>query len=86
MSTKPFQHAPDAPWIFRTYAGHSTAEKSNALYRRNLAAGQTGFRFDAATVARNPAMGALNSGLEALDEGLRQLDGVDHLQLSHARN
>ena len=42
MSTKPFQHAPDAPWIFRTYAGHSTAEKSNALYRRNLAAGQTG--------------------------------------------
>jgi (2R)-ethylmalonyl-CoA mutase len=37
-----FQHAPDAPWIFRTYAGHSTAEKSNALYRSNLAAGQTG--------------------------------------------
>ncbi|HRD29744.1 MAG TPA: methylmalonyl-CoA mutase family protein, partial [Caulobacter sp.] len=42
MTDKPFQHAPDAPWIFRTYAGHSTAEKSNALYRRNLAAGQTG--------------------------------------------
>ncbi|MFZ5668783.1 MAG: methylmalonyl-CoA mutase family protein [Pseudomonadota bacterium] len=42
MSDKPFQHAPDAPWIFRTYAGHSTAEMSNALYRRNLAAGQTG--------------------------------------------
>ncbi|MCE3290530.1 MAG: protein meaA [Caulobacter sp.] len=40
--TQPFQHAPDAPWIFRTYAGHSTAAKSNALYRRNLAAGQTG--------------------------------------------
>ena len=39
---KPFQHAPDAPWIFRTYAGHSTAEKSNALYRGNLAKGQTG--------------------------------------------
>jgi (2R)-ethylmalonyl-CoA mutase len=39
---KPFQHAPDAPWIFRTYAGHSTAEKSNALYRSNLARGQTG--------------------------------------------
>ena len=42
MSAKPFQHAPDAPWIFRTYAGHSTAEKSNALYRANLAKGQTG--------------------------------------------
>jgi len=42
MSQTPFQHAPDAPWIFRTYAGHSTAAKSNALYRRNLSAGQTG--------------------------------------------
>lgn len=29
-------------WLFRTYAGHSTAEKSNALYRGNLAKGQTG--------------------------------------------
>ena len=37
-----YQHAPDRPWIFRTYAGHSTAQKSNALYRRNLAKGQTG--------------------------------------------
>ncbi|MEO1786887.1 MAG: protein meaA [Pseudomonadota bacterium] len=37
-----YQHAPDRPWIFRTYAGHSTAEKSNALYRGNLAKGQTG--------------------------------------------
>jgi len=42
MSGKPYQHAPDAPWIFRTYAGHSTAEKSNALYRANLSKGQTG--------------------------------------------
>jgi ethylmalonyl-CoA mutase len=41
-SETPFQHAPDRPWIFRTYAGHSTAEKSNALYRNNLAKGQTG--------------------------------------------
>lgn len=38
----PFQHAPDAPWLMRTYAGHSTPEKSNALYRANLARGQTG--------------------------------------------
>ncbi|UAL09963.1 protein meaA [Caulobacter segnis] len=42
MTDKPYQHAPDPPWIFRTYAGHSTAEKSNALYRANLARGQTG--------------------------------------------
>jgi (2R)-ethylmalonyl-CoA mutase len=32
----------DAPWIFRTYAGHTSARASNALYRKNLAAGQTG--------------------------------------------
>ncbi len=32
----------DKPWIFRTYAGHSSAEASNALYRTNLAKGQTG--------------------------------------------
>lgn len=32
----------DRPWMFRTYAGHSTAAASNALYRGNLAKGQTG--------------------------------------------
>ncbi len=32
----------DRPWLFRTYAGHSTATASNALYRSNLAKGQTG--------------------------------------------
>ncbi|MFN4168616.1 MAG: methylmalonyl-CoA mutase family protein, partial [Pannonibacter phragmitetus] len=32
----------DEPWIFRTYAGHSTAADSNRLYRANLAKGQTG--------------------------------------------
>ncbi|SIS86573.1 protein meaA [Phaeovulum vinaykumarii] len=34
--------ARDKPWLFRTYAGHSTAAKSNELYRMNLAKGQTG--------------------------------------------
>ena len=33
---------PEKPWLFRTYAGHSTAAASNALYRTNLAKGQTG--------------------------------------------
>ena len=33
---------PDPPWMMRTYAGHSTAAASNALYRSNLAKGQTG--------------------------------------------
>ena len=32
----------DRPWLIRTYAGHSSASASNALYRQNLAKGQTG--------------------------------------------
>ena len=32
----------DRPWLFRTYAGHSTAQASNALFRDNLSRGQTG--------------------------------------------
>ncbi|SMX22789.1 Methylmalonyl-CoA mutase [Boseongicola aestuarii] len=36
------QNTADRPWLFRTYAGHSTAKASNALYRGNLAKGQTG--------------------------------------------
>ena len=34
--------AKDRPWLIRTYSGHSTAAKSNELYRTNLARGQTG--------------------------------------------
>jgi (2R)-ethylmalonyl-CoA mutase len=33
---------PDGPWVMRTYSGHSSAKASNALYRTNLAKGQTG--------------------------------------------
>src|ERR687888_456011 len=40
--TPPAQKERDRPWLMRTYAGHSTAEASNELYRRNLAKGQTG--------------------------------------------
>src|SRR5574339_1315857 len=32
----------DRPWVMRTYAGHSSAAASNALYQRNLEKGQTG--------------------------------------------
>src|SRR5918992_777329 len=43
MSDSPSaRHPKDRPWVMRTYAGHSTAEASNALYRTNLAKGQTG--------------------------------------------
>ena len=36
------QRQRDAPWVMRTYSGHSTARASNELYRTNLAKGQTG--------------------------------------------
>ena len=41
---KPLRDKPlhDKPWMFRTYAGHSDAKASNALYRKNLSKGQTG--------------------------------------------
>ncbi|SNR44464.1 protein meaA [Blastococcus mobilis] len=38
--SKPLER--DRPWVMRTYAGHSSPAESNALYRRNLAKGQTG--------------------------------------------
>ncbi|MGW0516293.1 protein meaA [Crossiella sp. NPDC003009] len=38
----PTDHERDRPWVMRTYAGHSSAAASNALYRRNLEKGQTG--------------------------------------------
>ncbi len=46
MTESSEEHPPrpprDHPWLMRTYAGHSSATESNALYRRNLAKGQTG--------------------------------------------
>ncbi|HEX3459297.1 MAG TPA: protein meaA [Acidimicrobiales bacterium] len=44
MSSEPTPEVPtrDKPWMMRTYSGHSTAKKSNELYRTNLAKGQTG--------------------------------------------
>jgi ethylmalonyl-CoA mutase len=38
----PLHHERDRPWLMRTYSGHSSATASNALYRQNLARGQTG--------------------------------------------
>ena len=42
MSDDPSPRRKDKPWIFRTYAGHSTATASNELFRKNLGKGQTG--------------------------------------------
>ncbi|PRZ50048.1 protein meaA [Tritonibacter scottomollicae] len=42
QNNRPEAPSRDRPWLIRTYAGHSTASASNALYRANLAKGQTG--------------------------------------------
>jgi ethylmalonyl-CoA mutase len=54
----------DRPWLMRTYAGHSSAKQSNALYRRNLAKGQTGLSvaFDLPTQTGYDADHALARG------------------------
>ena len=56
--------ARDRPWVMRTYAGHSSAAESNALYRRNLAKGQTGLSvaFDLPTQTAYDADHVLSRG------------------------
>src|SRR5215475_7893304 len=54
----------DKPWLIRTYSGHSTAAKSNELYRKNLSRGQTGLSiaFDLPTQTGYDADHALAKG------------------------
>src|SRR3984893_17132226 len=65
----------DAPWMMRTYAGHSTAKASNELYRRNLQKGQTGLSiaFDLPT----------QTGYDADDELARGEVGKVGVPISH---
>src|SRR5713226_9015171 len=65
----------DKPWLIRTYAGHSTAAKSNELYRRNLGKGQTGLSvaFDLPT----------QTGYDADDELARGEVGKVGVPISH---
>ncbi|MGZ4188907.1 MAG: protein meaA [Actinomycetota bacterium] len=57
-------HAKDEPWLFRTYAGHTSARASNELYKTNLAAGQTGLSvaFDLPTQCGYDSDAAMASG------------------------
>src|SRR5687768_636682 len=63
-SEKPAAAQRDKPWVMRTYAGHSSAAESNALYRRNLAKGQTGLSvaFDLPTQTGYDPDSALSRG------------------------
>src|SRR4051812_13908046 len=76
----------DPPWVMRTYAGHSTAAASNALYRINLAKGQTGLSvaFDLPTQTGYDPDEALSRGevgkvgvpITHLGEMRRLFDGI----------
>ena len=76
----------DAPWIFRTYAGHSSPKASNALYRAGLERGQTGLSiaFDLPTqcgyssdaaIAR-PEVGKVGVPINSLDDFHLLFDGI----------
>lgn len=77
----------DRPWIFRTYAGHTNVRASNALYRSNLAKGQTGLSiaFDLPTqcgysseddIAR-PEIGKVGVPINTLDDFAILFDQID---------
>src|SRR5690242_10215930 len=76
----------DRPWVMRTYAGHSSAAASNALYRRNLEKGQTGLSvaFDLPTQTGYDPDGELAAGevgkvgvpVASVDDMRRLFDGI----------
>src|SRR5688572_31058557 len=84
MSEKPTKR--DKPWMFRTYAGHSTAKASNELYRRNLAKGQTGLSvafdlptqtgYDADHVLARGEVGKVGVPISHIDDMRALFDGI----------
>jgi (2R)-ethylmalonyl-CoA mutase len=76
----------DAPWIFRTYAGHTTARASNALYREGLARGQTGLSiafdlptqcgYDGDHALARPEVGKVGVPIYSLDDMAQLFDGI----------
>ncbi|HEY4055323.1 MAG TPA: methylmalonyl-CoA mutase family protein, partial [Kofleriaceae bacterium] len=82
----------DNPWIFRTYAGHSSARASNELFRRNLAAGQTGLSiaFDLPTQCgydpdhplAAPEVGKVGVPIASLDDMHALFDGIPIEQMN----
>jgi (2R)-ethylmalonyl-CoA mutase len=84
--------AREAPWIFRTYAGHSSARASNELYRRNLAAGQTGLSiafdlptqcgYDSDHPLARPEVGKVGVPIASLDDMHALFDGIPIEQMN----
>src|SRR5436190_16169715 len=82
----------DPPWIFRTYAGHSSARASNELFRRNLAAGQTGLSiafdlptqcgYDADHPLARPEVGKVGVPIASLDDMHVLFEGIPIEQMN----
>jgi len=82
----------DRPWIIRTYAGHSSPKASNKLYRKNLAAGQTGLSiaFDLPTqcgyssddAVAGPEIGKVGVPINSLDDMEMLFDGIPLEQMN----
>ena len=78
--------APDQPWIFRTYAGHTNVRESNRLYRANLSRGQIGLSiaFDLPTQCgyssdhpiAQPEIGKVGVPINTLDDVALLFDGI----------
>ena len=82
----------DKPWVMRTYAGHSSAVESNALYRRNLDKGQTGLSvaFDLPTqtgydpdhVLASGEVGKVGVPIAHLGDLTALFDGIDLAEMN----
>ncbi len=76
----------DLPWIFRTYAGHSSPKASNRLYRSNLEQGQTGLSiafdlptqcgYDSDDAVARPEVGKVGVPINSLDDMALLFDGI----------
>jgi len=86
------QVARDRPWLMRTYSGHSSAEASNALYRANLAKGQTGLSvafdlptqtgYDSDHVLARGEVGKVGVPVTSLDDMRTLFDGIPLEQMN----
>ena len=84
--SRPAAPAKERPWLIRTYSGHSTAKKSNELYRTNLARGQTGLSiafdlptqtgYDSDHVLAKGEVGKVGVPVSHLGDMLTLLDGI----------
>jgi (2R)-ethylmalonyl-CoA mutase len=83
---------PDPPWLMRTYAGHSTAQASNELYRSNLAKGQTGLSvafdlptqtgYDADDPLARGEVGKVGVPIAHIGDMRTLFDGIDLAQMN----